>query len=108
MWICSKLGFFSIVQKDDGYFHVRARVKGDLENLCKMAGIKPATIETWPNADYRFRVLVGNRNICNIFGALEHSIDYPNFKSEISSNPAQSPKLPAYHQLWHNLAKLQN
>ena len=33
MWLMTKHGFYSIVQKKQGEFHVRARVRKDLENL---------------------------------------------------------------------------
>ena len=33
MWLMTKHGFYSIVQKQPGEFHIRARVRKDLENL---------------------------------------------------------------------------
>ena len=39
MWICSKLGFFSIVKKDDRW-HVRARARVDLKALKKATGLR--------------------------------------------------------------------
>jgi hypothetical protein len=33
MWLMTKHGFYSIVEKRPGEFHVRARVRQDLENL---------------------------------------------------------------------------
>jgi hypothetical protein len=33
MWLCTQLGFFSIVRKEPGTFHIRARCLGDLDAL---------------------------------------------------------------------------
>ena len=39
MWICSQLGFFSIVRKTPGEFHIRARLRRDLVNLCEAVSL---------------------------------------------------------------------
>ena len=38
MWIASKFGWFSIVKKTDGW-HVRARVRQDLETLIRVGDL---------------------------------------------------------------------
>ena len=105
MWIASKLGFYSIVQKDDG-FHVRARNRPDLERLLTAAAVT-APIQEWPAADYRWRVILEPTQLAGVFRALEASVDYPNFKSEVARHADQTEKLPAYHALWGGLHQLQ-
>lgn len=105
MWMASKLGFFSIVRKPDG-FHVRARLRQDLEQLLA-TGAPGASIQEWPAADYRWRAIVSPAELHGLFGALEASVDYPNFKAEVARRPDQRPKLPAYHALWSDLHALQ-
>jgi hypothetical protein len=107
MWIASKFGWFSIVQKTDGW-HVRARVRGDLENLIRAADIckRWIIIET-PHADYRYRFVVGKVGIRRVFDALCRSVDYPNFKSQISATDDQRDKLYEYGQIWKMMAQLQ-
>jgi hypothetical protein len=39
MWLATQHGFYSIVQKPAGQFHVRTRCKQDLENLISLAAI---------------------------------------------------------------------
>ncbi len=106
MWIASKLGWFSIVEKEKGQFHVRARVRKDLENLIKASRIV-SMIQEWPGADYRYRVIVNRKHLHQIYGALESSVDYRNFKSEIAVTPDQCDKLGAYHTIWAQMAALQ-
>lgn len=112
MWIASKLGFYSIVQKTAGEWHVRARLRADLVNLVETVYREPAaaaeSIEEWPAADYRWRLIVTDAaELAGIFAALGDTVDYPNFKAEVARRPDQTDKLPAYHALWHALHDLQ-
>jgi hypothetical protein len=38
MWLCTQLGFFSIVRKEPDTFHIRARCREDLNQLAQAAG----------------------------------------------------------------------
>lgn len=110
MWLATKLGFFSIVQKqppDDGdaaVYHVRARVRADLENLLGATGLQ-REILAWPSADYRFRIMASQREVFDIMSALAESIDYDNFKGVVAATPDQRPKLDAYGKVWSTLAR---
>lgn len=110
------MGWFSIVLKD-GHYHIRARVREDLENLrasmeVENLGDEPALpeIEEWPAADYRYRIRLpeGTPLIAEVFAALCWSIDYGNFKNEIAATPDQRDKLHAYHKIWGTMADLQD
>lgn len=107
MWLCTKLGFYSIVQKDAGEFHVRARTRTDLENLIAAAKTPDLEIHRSPSADYRFRAIVRRQDLKKILQALLISIDYGNFKAEIGRRPDQREKLDAYHDLWGSLFQIQ-
>jgi hypothetical protein len=131
MWLCTKYGFFSVKQdKHDRYF-IRARVRQDLVNLCEkmqaalvvdpgnpvrvlmtqeLPGSVPvdvsAAIQDWPTADYRFRLIVSRQALGAIFTLLADSIDYPNFKSEVSKHPDQQRHLALYHEVWGTMRRL--
>lgn len=108
MWIASKHGFFSIVLKEDGY-HLRARVRKDLENLLAATDSTALPeIETWPSADYRFRVRLDSSQFAPIWKTLGESIDYPNFKSEIAKTSDQRDKLHTYHEIWSLMMRHQS
>jgi hypothetical protein len=108
MWIASKYGFFSIVLKD-GQYHVRARERADLAELLENVPEISAEIESWPDADYRYRVRLpeDGPDIALVFAALCWSVDYANFKSEIAATPRQARKLSAYHKIWSLMQALQ-
>ena len=111
MWIATRIGFFSIVKKDEGW-HIRARVKADLERLrdfvLEEAGIDIGSIQTWPDADYRWRCITSEELVLlEMVEALALDIDYPNFKNEVASQPDQRDKLDAYSELWGALFTLQ-
>jgi len=106
MWLCTKHGFFSIVQKGHVEFHIRARVKRDLENLKKIAGIK-RRIFVSEDADYRYRIVGIQADVFLALTALAGSINYTNFKSMIARTEDQRDKLEAYHEIWRVMADVQ-
>ncbi len=104
MWLCTQHGFFSVVEKKPGEYHIRARVKGDLENLKAYASAlsMPALpeIETWPRADYRYRIRGDAGMMAAVLIALAKNIDYPNFKNRIRERPDQAAKWEGYEHIW--------
>lgn len=107
MWIASSYGFFSIVLKE-GRFHLRARLRADLEALRAAAGRDSDPIEDWPTADYRYRILAPPGDYPAYIRALMNSVDYANFKDHLHDLPLQHSKLEAYYRLWHALSRLPN
>ena len=105
MWLMTQHGFFSIVKKDDA-IHVRARVRGDLENLKRAARLRLPVHES-PSADYRWRLLVDAAGLRAILATLADTLDYPNFKERIARRPDQRDKRGPYHGVWARLAMLQ-
>jgi len=112
MWLCTKLGFFSIVQKTPAEVHIRARAKKDLENLrrhctCRVDAASAWKIHRTEPADYRFRIVVGPRELPAIMSALAASLDYSNFKGVVAATPDQRDKLSIYSAFHHDLERWQ-
>lgn len=107
MWLATQYGFFSIVQKPAGQFHVRARCKQDLENLIALARLE-APLHHTTDGDYAWRIVVGESQVSTIMSALAASIDYANFKDRIHDKPDQKEKLPAYSRLWSQMLAYQS
>lgn len=103
MWLFTQHGFYSIVQKDDGFFHIRARVRSDLENLLQLVDLK-LTIHEWSTADYRYRLLVDLETLLEVIVHLATSLDYSNFKGRIPQREDQCERLGVYHKVWATLA----
>lgn len=106
MWLATQHGFFSIVQKPRGQFHVRARVKKDLEDLIALARLD-AQLHHTPDGDYAWRIVVDQSAENQIMAALAQSIDYSNFKSRIHELEDQRDKLSAYSDLWMKMLRVQ-
>jgi len=106
MWIATQHGFYSIVQKPAGHFHVRTRCETDLANLISLTGIE-ALMQHTTGGDYAWRIVVGQEEVNSIMAAFAASIDYPNFKDRIHDTPDQRDKLPAYSHLWSHLMTYQ-
>ncbi len=113
MWLATKFGFYSIVRKRaatptaPAEFHVRARVRQDLENLLASAGLPGREILDWDTSDYRYRFLASAEDVALLLGQLAATLDYSNFKSEIARTADQRARLPAYHRVWEEMMKLQ-
>ena len=107
MWLFTKSGFYSIVRKDNGEWHVRSRAKKDLENLVALSG-KKHWIHRSPNADYRWRIVCRGLEARLLIDRLAAGIDYANFKAAVGATPDQADKLPAYHEIWGAMASYQD
>jgi hypothetical protein len=106
MWLCSQLGFFSIVRKEAGTFHIRARCRDDLEQLAKAAGAC-SPVASFKGSDYPWRIICPANELPAFMKVLTASIDYGNFKSAIAASPTQRPKLSAYHDIHHRMVQWQ-
>jgi hypothetical protein len=107
MWLATQCGFYSIVQKAEDTYFVRARIRQDLVNLVEMLEIETEVLE-WAQADYRFRIIIDLEVLLEIMVQLAGSIDYPNFNARIYQREEQSHKLGAYHTMWSALSALQS
>jgi hypothetical protein len=106
MWLATQFGFYSIVRKKPDEFHVRGRVRRDLENLVRLTGLDREVLVSQP-ADYRYRIIVGPEEIALIMRRLAETIDYTNFKSRVAERPDQRAKGHAYHEIWDTMFALQ-
>lgn len=106
MWICSKLGFFSIVKKADG-FYVRARSVSDLKNLKVATGLDNE-IKQWAGTDYVARIIVDTVGLVLVMDALTATIDYHNFKNAIAKDTSQKDKGKYYAEVWGVMFDYQN
>ncbi len=103
MWLMTKHGFYSIVQKKPDEYHVRARERHDLENLVKGVPLPGAAIIDTPDADYACRIIADKATVLAILAFLGESLDYSNFKGKIAATPDQKHK--PYHKVWQVLAE---
>ena len=100
MWLMTKHGFYSIVQKKPGEFHIRSRVRKDLENLVERVPLTGARIHDTTGADYSFRVIAGKDEVLSVMQFLGNTLDYSNFKSHIDDLPDQAEKHGVYSRIW--------
>lgn len=102
MWLMTKYGFYSIVQKGPDEYHVRGREYKDIENLVSGVPIPKSEIKESADSDYAYRVIVGKAEVLAILKFLGENLDYGNFKSKIARMPDQARK--PYHEVWRVLA----
>jgi len=102
MWLMTKYGFYSIVQKRPDEYHVRGRERKDIENLVVGVPLPRAEIRESPDTDYAVRIIVRKPEVLAILNFLGENLDYSNFKDKIDRTSDQARK--PYHEVWHVLA----
>ena len=131
MWLCTKHGFFSVKRDYEDRYFIRARRRGDLENLIDLMKLRwvgspdeadlirspdeldslhdctPYHIHEWPEADYRFRLIVSHKALMAVYAQLAEGIDYANFKREVACHEDQREHLGLYHRVWAVMGELQ-
>ena len=108
MWIYTTRGFFSIVRDSDQPQNVlvRARLKGDLENLRSAWPTLTPTRET-NRRDYRFRASLDARELPLLLSKLASEVTYTNFKNAVASKQGDD-RANLYHDVWHVMASAQD
>jgi len=92
MWLMTKYGFYSIVRKAPGTFHVRSREIGDIRNLVRQVPLPDAQILDTTGSDYAARIIVGPEDILAMMQFLGENIDYDRFQDAIDKTPDQAHK----------------
>lgn len=106
MWIFTKHGFYSIVQKAPKEWHVRARAERDLLNLAAVwdRTNQPEVQRSYAGSDYPWRIILTQpAQWFQLMIHLAGDVDYPNFKAEIDASPDQCDKHNAYHTIWKTM-----
>ena len=102
MWLMTKHGFYSIVRKKAGEYHVRSRERRDLDNLVKGVPLPDAKVVETPDADYACRIIADEKMVLAVLDFLGRTLDYANFKAEVDATPDQRHK--PYHEVWGVMA----
>ena len=104
MWLMTRHGFFSIVEKPaKGQFQLRSRERRDLENLLTRVPLPGVELLDTPQGDYAARILLDSAQLAAVMAFLGSTIDYPNFKDRIDSTSDQAHK--SYHKVWQVMAR---
>ena len=107
MWLMTKFGFFSVVQKPgDEDLTVRSRVLEDLENLREQYLPELGEIEEGKGTDYRFRAKASHEEVAEAVRKITLDIDYSNFKNEVKRVQG-SERAGVYGEVWTVLYHLQ-
>lgn len=110
MWIITRIGLFSVVEKPwdrgQGTLTVRARVRKDLETLRDDFLPELGPIAEDPDADYRFRAQAPRPAFADAMRLLVMAINYDNFKDEVAERQG-SNRAALYHDVWDVLYRLQ-
>jgi hypothetical protein len=104
MWMMTKIGFFSIVEKPKGKICIRSRVRADLE---KFTALIPGcgAIDRSNTTDYRYRCFMSRCNFLANFFLLAELVTYDNFKIEVAKTNKR--RALVYHKVWNDLVPIE-
>ena len=102
MWLMTKHGFYSIVEKQPAEFHIRSRERRDLQNLIERVPLADCSVVDTPDGDYAARIVTDRDTVRSVMRFFAESLDYGNFKGVIGRTPDQSHK--PYHKVWEVMA----
>lgn len=110
MWLITRYGFFSIVEKPGdkelSHLTVRSRVRADLDQLRReiLPSLSPTTEST--DTDYRFRAKATKEAVAKAMQQAVMDIDYNNFKSAVAREHGHD-RAHVYADVWSVLYQLQ-
>jgi hypothetical protein len=101
MWIFLSNSFISVVQKpgDTDMLTVRARIKGDIENV-----FPDANVEANKGTDYKYRARVPREAVAKALHDQIVGVKYSNFKSSVKSTKRHD----AYMRVWSAMFGVQD
>ena len=106
MWIMTRFGFFSIVQKQgERDLTIRSRVRTDLEELRAQYLPAMGEIREHEGTDYQYRANVSHGDFAEALRHIAMDIDYSNFKNTVAAEQGAG-RAHVYGQVWSNLWKL--
>jgi hypothetical protein len=110
MWLVTSIGFFSVVQKHEdeasGTLTVRARVRGDLEELQEKYLPSLGPIQENVESDYSYRATAPRAEDSSAMARMIADVSYSNFKHEVAKRQGQKRSL-LYHEVCDVLYRLQ-
>lgn len=100
MWIMTKTGFISVVQKPDDKdtLTVRSRVKGQIESL-----FPNAKVSTGKGTDYLYRAKIDRTDVATVIYDQIMGLNYSNFKGAVKDNELHD----AYIGCWSVMMRYQ-
>lgn len=111
MWIFMPSGgFLSAVVKpgdsEKGQVTIRARVKGDLDDLKRLylPSLGPIVADT--GTDYAYRATATTDDFASACAAMGRAVDYPNYKAAVERRKGKA-HATVYARLWSTLLSLE-
>ena len=111
MWLMTKAGFFSVVQKPTDRagdtLTIRGRVKQDLETIRREYLPSASPVREHSGTDYPFRIVAARVDFAAALTRIALDIDYSNFKNEIEESQG-SVRAYIYGEIWSCLTRLED
>jgi hypothetical protein len=102
----TSIGFFSVVRKrGETDLTVRARVRGDLEELGEKYLSTLGPIEAGGGSDYPYRARISSKDFAAAVSRMVEDIDYSNFKDAVGERQGFD-RAHVYSEVWSVVRRL--
>lgn len=114
MWVFTPQGFFSAVQHRDDKTKVMVRCRCEMharrlsDKITSMKYPRPPVVHTPPPADYEWRLTISKMEWTAFLRRSTVEMDYPNFKNAAAKVEHPPGFLPALHDVWDDLYRVQH
>ena len=104
MWLFTRAGFFSVVDKKSqprgvGEVCVRARVAADFDSLRQLYFPDMPDVVFETNTDYPYRIYVGKKQWAKVAALMSEDVTYSNFKGMIAKEQGYE-RSHLYSDVW--------
>ena len=110
MWLMTKFGFFSIVEKykdkENSMLTIRGRILSDFDALRQFSPQMTEVIST-TDADYPYRTRIPKKDFAIALFKIAMNIDYSNYKNEVLKTQGHD-RACLYSEVWAILRNLEN
>ena len=104
MWLMTRIGFFSVVQKPDQFqLTIRSRHRDDLTRLREHYLPSLSASQSQPGSEYPWRATAEHEAFANALALIVRDIDYPVVQDELSSSLGMY-RAAGYGKAWATLS----
>jgi hypothetical protein len=106
MWLATEYGFYSFVRRAPDRYIIRARTRGELENLLSATAFE-REIYHLPEDGYPFSLIVSREDFARIMAGLALALDNPVLRRRVPGEGEAGDGTASFHRIWTLLSDLE-
>jgi hypothetical protein len=106
MWLATEYGFYSFVHRAPDRYYIRARTRGELENLLSATAFE-REIYHLPEDRYPFSLIVSREDFARIMAGLALALDDPVLRKRVPDSGEPEDRTESFRRIWELLSDLE-